>query len=434
MEHEEIRQFAEELRKQQKYTEATEQYEILWNQSRSECSEWDGWGYAFCLRKISQTTKALEICREVYRFKSDFEYIRSLYGWCVYDLEIKKSDDKIKNNENDFFKAAKAVIDLTSPGQFSPYIRTIFRVIDYLKNNRQNYPARAILDWLEKISPDILSTEYGTGKDKDGKLIEYASDFEKWYSEKCKALFEINQYEECVRIGQEALSRIGKFHTDNDVWFQYRIALAKGNMGEKEKAIQSLKNILLRKKDWFLLMEISKMYFDLSDLESALKYASEAALAPGPKELNFRWELYMLLGKILQAQTNLDQAKDHVLLALKLRQEKGWKEITALSSLTAELQVDVKDGRSITQIQKNLMDFWKGIVHVDQKQISGKIKNLVGEGRSGFIIGDDGKDYYFKVKSFQHRQRDIKPGMRVRFYIQPSSDDRCDTAIDLELL
>lgn len=433
MEHEIIQQLAEDLRKQQKYTEATQQYEILWNQNRLECSEWDGWGYAFCLRKIGQTTKALEICREVYKLKPDFEYIRSLYGWCVYDLEIKKSDEEIKNNENNFFKAAKAVIDLTSPGQFSPYIRTIFKVVDYLKNNRQNYPARAILDWLEKLSPEMLSTECGTGKDKEGKSIEYASDFEKWYSEKCKALFEANQYEECLRIGQEALSKIKKFHTDNDVWFRYRIALVKGNLGDKEEAIQSLKNLLLRKRDWFLLMEISKMYFDLSELDSALKFASEAALAPGPKELNFRWELYMLLGEILQAQNNLDQAKEHILLALKLRQEKGWKEITALSSLIVELQVDANDGRSTAQIQKNLMGFWKGIVHVDKKQISGKIKNLVGEGRSGFIIGDDGKDYYFKVKSFQHRQSEVKPGMRVRFFIQPSNDQRCDSAVDIEL-
>jgi hypothetical protein len=94
----------------------------------------------------------------------------------------------------------------------------------------------------------------------------------------------------------------------------------------------------------------------------------------------------------------------------------------------------MNDERSIIQIQRGLIDYWKGIAHANQKQLNGKIKNIVGEGRSGFILGDDGKDYYFKVKSFQRRPREVVPGIRVRFYVQPTTDGRCDSAIDLETL
>jgi len=431
--NENIRQLAEELRKQKKFAEATVQYEILWSQSRTECSEWDGWGYAFCLRKTNETKKALDICREVYKLKPDFEQIRSLYGWCIYDLEIKKSDKKIKDNEAEFFRAAKAIMELTSPGQFSPYIRTIFRIIDYLKKSRQNYPAGNILVWLDRISPDMLSTECGTGKDEDGKIMEYASDLEKWYSEKCKALFKIRQYGECINIGQEAVLRIDRFHTNNDVWIQYRIALARGYLGEKDESIKNLKILYSKKKDWFIPMGISKMYFDLADFVPALKYASEAALAPGPKDLSARWGLYMHLGKVLLALEKQDEAKDHVLLAYKLRKEKGWKEIAGLSTLITQLKVNLSDERSVNRIQKNLTSCWKKIVYADKKQISGKVKNLVGKGRSGFITGDDGQDYYFKITSFQNQKEDVKPGAHVIFYVQSNPDERCDSAIDIEL-
>jgi tetratricopeptide (TPR) repeat protein len=435
LENEQIRHLAGELRKQQKYDEALQQYEILWTQSRSECTEWDGWGFAQCLRKTGRVKEALEICREVYKMKSDFEYIRSLYGWCVYDLEMKKPDEDLKKDESSFFKAAKAITDLTSPGQYSPYIRTIFRVVDYLKDNRQNYPAQNILEWLAKVAPGTLSTECGTGFDEEGKPIEYSSDVEKWYAEQCKALLKIGRFEECIQIGEEALSILKKFHTDNDLWFKYRIALANGKLGNKEEAITSLIGISSRKKDWFILMDIAELYFSLSNLDLAMKFAAEAALTPGQKELSFRWELYMLLGEILKAQSKLDLAKDHILLALKLRQEKEWEKIPPnLSSLITELEVKVDDPRSSIQIQRSLIDSWKDVAHADQKQMSGKIKNLVGEGRSGFIYGDDGKDYYFKIKSFQRRPREVVVGIRVKFFVQPATDGRCDSAVELELI
>lgn len=433
MENEKIRQLAGELRKQEKYTEALQQYEILWTQSRSECTEWDGWGYAQCLRKTGRVKEALDVCRAVYKIKPEFEYIRSLYGWCVYDLEIKKSEEEIKNDESRFFKAAKAIIDLTSPGQFSPNIRTVFKVVDYLQNSRQNYPAQQILEWLGKLSPEILSIECGKEIDDKGKEIEYASDLEKWYSEKSRALLKLGRYEECIRTGEEALSTLQTYHTDNDLWFKYRIALAKVRLGKIEEALSDLIAISSRKKDWFILMDIAEIYFGQSNLDLAMKYAAEAALAPGQKELGFRWKVYMLLGEILKIQNKHDLASDHVLLAIRVRQENEWGKIPHnLSLLIAELQVKVDDKRSSEQIQNHLMDFWKSIAFADRKQMTGKIKKFVGEGRSGFIQGDDGEDYYFKVKSFRQKPRDLETAIRVRFYVQPSTDGRRDTAIDIE--
>jgi len=106
----EMKQQASMLRKQGKYQEAIPLYRELWDGNRDQCDEWDGWGYAHSLRKEGRSQDALDICRQVYQMKPDFDYNKSLYGWCIYDLEIKRDDAQIEQNEGRFLKAANAIL------------------------------------------------------------------------------------------------------------------------------------------------------------------------------------------------------------------------------------------------------------------------------------------------------------------------------------
>ncbi|MBZ4644068.1 MAG: hypothetical protein JG767_1677 [Deferribacteraceae bacterium] len=47
---EEIRKQASSLRQSQKFSEALPLFKKLWEEGKNE--KWDGWGYAFCLRKL----------------------------------------------------------------------------------------------------------------------------------------------------------------------------------------------------------------------------------------------------------------------------------------------------------------------------------------------------------------------------------------------
>ena len=140
----ELKQQASELRKQKAYQEASEIFKILWEEHRAQCNEWDGWGYAYSLRKIGEPSLACEVGEDVYQKWPDFDLNRSNLAWCIYDIDIKNDTEDIKQNENNFFEAVNKIINLVDQDIYSPLSRTIFRVIDYLEETRNAYPAEAI--------------------------------------------------------------------------------------------------------------------------------------------------------------------------------------------------------------------------------------------------------------------------------------------------
>lgn len=428
----ETRQQAMTLRQQGQYDEAIALYATLWKDHRASCTEWDGWGYAYCLRKAHRPEEALDVCREVYKMKADFEQLRNLYGWCIYDLEIANRDDsEIGQNATQFFKAVSAILGLVEQDQFSPCVRTVFRVIDYYKKSRTSYPANEILEWTDRLELDQLSREVGHGTNRRGKPIEYASDREKWYAERCKALFELGRFQECLALSQQALADIAKFHFDNDIWIRWRMALSKGRLGEQEDAICDLKDILCSKRDWFIQRDVARLLYEIEHFDEALKYAVEAALNSG--DLEYKWELFLLMGSILEALSKTDEAKKHVLLAAKLRQEHEWRFPQDLQAAIGRLNVDIDTDTSSVELHEKLKSYWNSLKLANLPRVTGEVKNLMGHGRSGFIRGDDGNDYYFKLGSFQGPKDRVVSGLRVVFFVEENPrPDQCDNAVFVE--
>ena len=235
-----LREEGQTLREQKQFAQALVPYQRLWEEFRDDCSDWDVWGYAHCLRKAGRSAEGLDICREAYRQWPDFEPMRNVYGWSIYDLEIKgKHDDEIAQNEGQFLKAANAICDLTEPGQYSPYVRAVMRVTKYLGSRPGNHSER-LLSWGDRLRPDQLSLETGVGKDDKGRVVELASDREKWYADRTKALLVCGRYEICLDLGAQALADVPKFHYNNDIWIQWRMALSEAQLGETTVAIGHL--------------------------------------------------------------------------------------------------------------------------------------------------------------------------------------------------
>ena len=178
---------------------------------------------------------------------------------------------------------------LTSQDQYSPYVKTIFRVIDYIIKSRASYPANDIINWVDKLDMNGLSQEPFTFIGDDQKHREIQSDQEKWFAIKTKALEKNGVYEECIELCEKALLNISKFHYSNDIWFKRRIALSKAHLGDKRKAADELEVLLQNKKEWFIQHELARIHYDLGNIEKALKFAIEAALNFGKNE--YKWEL-----------------------------------------------------------------------------------------------------------------------------------------------
>jgi len=414
-----MKQQASALRKQGRYQEAIPLYQELWEEHQDQCNEWDGWGYAHSLRKVGRSQDALDICRQVYQMRPDFDHNRSLYGWCVYDLELKRDDEQIAQNEGTFLKAANAILELVEPGQYSPYARTVFRVVDYYRK-RPSYPAAQILEWCDRLQAEELSSTPGRGPDGKGKMVEYASDKEKWYACRCKALLELGRFEECIQVAERALTEFPRLHHDNDVWFKWRIALSKAELGDKGVAIAELQSLLSRKKDWFIYHRIAQYLFDLERVDEALDHTLDAALAPG--DLEYKWELFLLMGNILKEKADLEVAQNHVLLAAKVRQGEDWKMPAELSQAVQEMDVDMSTDISVKDIHRELRSYWQSLKVADMPQGQGEIKNMLSHGKAGFIRGDDGEDYYFKISSFRGPPHLLEEGQQVSFYIEKNPD------------
>lgn len=381
-----LKQKATESYKAKDYTGALSLYRELFSKHRNECNEWD----------------------------------KRCYAWCIYRLEMKKRNDKISSNEESFLKAANAILNL-APQSDLVHTITALRVLDYLKSKKP-FPAKEILTWTDKLDPFCLSIDCFSYRDEEGKMREVSSHKEKYYALRTKALEETKQYEECLKLSNEALSCLNKFHFDNDVWFKRRVALCKGYLGQKDQAIEELKQILFRKKDWFIQHEIATFYLDLKRLDDALKYAVDAALGYG--RLEYKCELFFLLGKILQAQAKLEEAKKHILLSYQLRRENNWKIPQELQLKIGELQVDANNALASKQAYQELKEYWQFIKRSNSPKLRGKIKNILQNNVAGFICGENNKDYYFNIKDFNGKEGEIKRGLLVEFLVEKSYDKK----------
>ena len=417
-----IKQKAQAYLKQERYNDAVGLYRELWTEYRDRCNEWQGWGYARCLRKLGNLEEALEICRAVYQAKPEFKAGKDLYAWCIYHIEIKKDNEQIKKDENKFFKAANAILTLTQQDQYSPYTKTIFRVIDYLIKTKASYPTDDIIGWVNKLDPNSLSKEPFSFKGHDGKYREIQSDQEKWFAIKTKALEKIGSFQECIELSERALINTEKFHHNNDIWFKRRIALSKANLGDKNQAVEELKNILQNKKEWFIQHEIAQICYDLGKMEEGLVFAIEAALNFGKSEN--KWELFLLMARILRAQDRLDDAKKHLMFAAKLRMEQEWSMPEPLNMMLNELNLDISESIKKKELFKSLKIFWETEKYSNLPHMQGIVKAILKNGKAGFITGDDGKDYYFKINSFKGDKNRLRNGLKVSFVIEDSYDKK----------
>jgi len=408
---------AEELRKAQKYAEALPLYQKLWDEYQENCNEWDGWAYALCLKHTKNYTKALEICREVYKRKPNFENIKNLYAWCIYytEIAVKKVNDEAK-----FLKAGEGILKLSKQeDQYSPYTQTIFKILEYL-NDKAIYPADKILEWTAKLNPETLDDNPFAFTDEQGKTRELASKKEQYFMWRTKALLEKSLFKECIELSQKALDTLKKFHYDNDVWFARRISLSYRGLGEYQKALEQLKSLLKRKNEWFIQKEIAEIYFEQNNFHEALQFALDAALNAGEpdKKLN----LYKLMSDLFLSNNQIQEAKKHIEFIYHIRKKHGWNIDTDLQNLLDQYQIEIAQTINLKNFEKELKQLWEKLKFVNHTPLIGTIKTILPNGKAGFIETTEKKSYYFRLKDFKAKPELAQVGQKVTFFVEEGFD------------
>ena len=370
------------------------------------------------LRKTGQA-KYIDTFLKQYQIQineSTQDMILTAYGWGLY--EMVKSGQYTKQMILQVLKYPIYLLFLRESVYSYSVISNLFSLGLKKAKEHTNQDFLFTNDYCDLFDPDKLSSEPNVFE-FDGKRTESASDSEKWYSEKSKALFELKKFEMCYELSNKALHTIKKFHSNNNVWFTRRMALSQKELGNLDVAIEKLTEVYRDKKEWFIQKEIAELYFEKGEIESAAKNCIEALNTRTPVE--FKVGLILLMGKILKSRGETLLTQKHFLLDKMIREDKGWKVSDEVLYETGSIEGGVirKD------LQRELINYWRKQIPKEKIYI-GVVKKILHDnqkGKDGFIVSE-GEDFYFTLPSHVKWAGSVQKGIQVEFEIFDLPDGR----------
>jgi len=416
MSYYELTKQAGELRKAKKYSEALPIYKEALDDYPDECDEYAWWGYSQCLLKLDIYVDALKFSREGLIKFPESTYLKNVYTWSLYHARVKP--EPVTDRER-FFKAANAIVKLSSADdKYSPLPVTVFSVVDLLE---LDYDANVheILHWIAKLDPEKLSrTPFGFTTD-EGKKIENASDLEKYYAILAKAQQETGLYQECIASAATAYEQIAEFHHDNELWIRRQRALAYFHLKNYTESVKDYLRVLEQKHDWYLKRELAEVYVAMGEDSKALLMALDAADDPGVSKMKVR--LFIIIARLFLKQGKLKETLIHALLVEAMRAQEGWGADNEASELIAQCSSVTGLPHDLPSLRKLAAQVW-----VDNQpavpMLKGIINTMLPHGKAGFIKGDDGADYYFKISDITDRHLQVVAGKKVSFVKTASFD------------
>jgi len=396
-------------------------------------SEWDFvyiMNSLYSKKRYADCLSLYKICRRIF---SECTMLNNKMGWCVYYLYLKNF--KFGNgNSIDFFRKVDYVLANVSDGQYSPVPRIVKLAVKAVFNKKtsgKNSYQRAD-KYLNCVNPETLN-RVSSPFVVDSRNVSLASDYEWWFSTKSKCLLALSNYEECIEICDMALKSITNFHSNNDSWFKYRLAICLFKIGRKSIAKKVAANIIRNNfRHWSiynLLYEISVAEKNFSD---ALKYAGGCSLADKSHEM--RVTFYARFAEFLKAQSMNEQAMLHARFSQLIRQEKNWKSTKKFSFKIAEKILNLNKN----EVLQRLKPFWEKTRNIGKVFISGVVSKLFPSGRECFVKSDrTGKEYYFNFRDARFNPNRLFVGTKVKFVLGERFDQRRNivrtNAVELKL-
>ncbi len=337
------------------------------------------------------------------------------YAWSLYYSKIKNSkslEELVENVER--ITELVSQIDASKKSSACPYSLAI---IEVMKNYSLKNKFGKVIQWAEKLDPDLLSKKSG-----ESNGIRYASNREKWYFYVSKALLKVDEYEDAIFISKEALKDLDDFNGDNEIWFKYRIAQANKELGNFDEALKYLNEIIDYKPEWYVQYEMADNYFFKNDFDKSLDYAIKAALNKGSVEM--KTNLYSLISDLLEDKGMDKDANNHLYFIYALKKERDYAIDESLKEQLKKEGYDLENTNS-NKIEKELTMFWEDLKYSNLSPYTGVIVNILPNGKAGFIKPDSGgENYYFSVYDFKDDNNLLKIGNKVSFFLEDGFDKK----------
>lgn len=328
---------AENDRKAGRYDDALAFFEARYSEKHTSDA---GWRRLYCLRRLRKFEEAENLVRELKTVFPSNEMIVSESVWLIHDSKLKEA--KGKSDCNEMIEAAKIMIEAGASGL--AYQIAVFSSIDA---SRALGDWQAVLNWTELIAPDALESSPNIFNGR-----KMPSRRESWYYARIKALLETGDYEECRRC---ALKAFNEFRNKLD--YSRWAALALEKLNDPNGAIQELSQIARNPRaPWYISADLARINHETGYADEAWVSACRAAIAHG--EAKSKVNLFQLMGKISETLGRKQQALDHALLALAIREHESWKIPPELAVLVESLG-GIEDMRTFDELEKTCRCSWR---------------------------------------------------------------------------
>lgn len=399
--------------------EAIVLYEKLWNEYNEQFNAWDALFLMKVLRKLISFNS--EIVHKVAEKFTDAEMTMNVYSWYIIDKYIRHiepngiiKNESIIRNSLKLFKQK----DLSVKKEFPcPFTIIVFDLIDAHSTNLFN--AKKIIELLDSLNPEFLSVKCDTIKTDKNEDKELASDKEKYYAFKSKALCKLGRYDECIETCDKALSLFEKFHYDNDTWLLMRKAISYeklGNIEESEKLFQEILATKAGSDKWFLFKDLAEFYYEQQNYEKAWKYSVDSAYYGN--EPAFMVNLYLLQARILYKLNRQDEGKilanllASIYTELKRHAKPEFQQLFRYYGTSFDNVPSIKENFAVAR------EFWLSERYKGKERKSGEIINIHISGRRGKIKSDRIM-VSFARKDLRIKVKDLTPfvGAKVEYYL-----------------
>lgn len=415
---ESTREKAKEYRKSKEFSKAIKLYKELWDIRQERFDMWLGWEYAYCLKQTGNIEQAIKVCKETYLKYRDFNYNKLLLCWCIYEKYINNIDNIDKKNIEQYLERANFIINNTVQDENkTPYENTVFKVVEvYRKQIKIDY--EGMLEWLNKLDYMKLSDTHFKLNIK-GREKEIMSKKERYLFLKTKCLEKLERYEECIaqikQVNVDSI-RLGEWICVRE--YTCRCKVNKDNREEFTRSINELVHIAEKTGNWAIYNKLVECYVIDRDYNNALLYGSKALVTKEP--ISKKVNLIHIMGEVYEKINDFDNAKNHFRYEASIRKKAGWAITYSLEKKLREYNID----DYIEMKEKSLREEWIKNIYSFCEVYKGSISKMQESRKSGFILSENGKSYYFNTRSIIQGKCVCNKGSKVIFCLKDSYDKK----------
>lgn len=340
---------ANELRKKGEFEKAIGIYRELLN---ADSDSYIIAGFLHCLRKTKQFPEAFDICKLIEEKHSASDWCKNEAIWTIIQGALEREMDPPSFDEI-FYYANLAM-------KFGPEeSKTQWRIIRaVLKSAKQRNRWEIVKVWVGKITPEVLSTE----PMKDEKGREGWCEQSVWYNYKIRAMIEVGDKEEAIRIS----NRASELFPRQSRFFRRLIALSTlrlSRLQDAEKLYSDLANV--PRPDWWVLQEYALVLKEMGKNEIALKWMCQAAILN--QKLESLVSLFQEIGDQCNLLQNNVQALNHFLLCKYVREENGWSIPHAVENALHTLSFQSNVPQNLKETLTACKLFWNATLGISSQ-------------------------------------------------------------------